>query len=368
MYSADVIELTKKLIGIPSASGHEAEILFFLKKYFADAVSPFIKRDGKFVAAKLTGKSSERAFILAGHIDTVVPGDMASWEHSPYEALEKEGKIIGLGASDMLAGVAANIIAASQFKEAELDYDLWVVATANEEIDGQGSADFVQWFKSNTHYKEVNCIIAEPTNLNQIEIGQRGNRFISLSFHGQSAHGSLQENFDKSALSKVTNFLADLDENVAGFSVYRNPILGKPSLVPTGLNAGNPKAPNKTAGRADLTIDLRTTPELEAEFEEVFSNLANKYQFTWKYIASPVMSTLVNPELVFIQKLSEISNIKKLVASPSSNDSGFFEEAGIHTVILGPGDMEQAHQANEYVAIEKIQKFTNILIDFLRKL
>ncbi|GAB2024811.1 M20 family metallopeptidase [Lactovum odontotermitis] len=362
------VELAKQLITIPSTSGHETEILFFLKNWLRAQGFKFVHRDTRFVTARIQGKSSERALILSGHIDTVVPGDKNTWDYSPYQAVEdtEKGRLIGLGASDMLSGIASNLTVARQFLDKELDYDLWVVATANEELDGQGSADFVRWFEINSSYQSAACIISEPSNLEQIEIGQRGNRFMSFNFQGESGHGSLQDNFDKSALFKLENFLGNLPIIVKNLKKYSNSVLGQPTLVPTAVNAGNPKAPNKTASRVDLTIDLRTTPQLDDSFDTFIQKLAEEYAFTWRYVANPVPSTLVNPELPFIQKLSEITQVKALVASASSNDSGFFETAGIPTVIFGPGSIEQAHQANEYIEIANIERFVQILENYLK--
>ncbi|MDR2977298.1 MAG: M20/M25/M40 family metallo-hydrolase [Streptococcaceae bacterium] len=359
------IELTKQLINIPSTSGHETEILLFLRNWLRSKGFNSIHREPHFVAAKIKGRSSERAFILSGHIDTVVPGDKFTWKSSPYQAIEAKGRIIGLGASDMLAGIASNLTVASSFLDTQLDYDLWVAATANEELDGQGSADFVRWFKMNQAYKSTSCLISEPSNLDQIEIGQRGNRFINLSFYGESGHGSLQENYHKSALAKLEKFLNDIQRIVEHLKKYESSVLGFPTLVPTSVNAGNPKAPNKTASRADLTIDLRTTPDLDAEFETFIQKMSDNYDFTWKYAASPVPSCQVSPELNFIQKFSEISQVNVLTSSASSNDSGFFVSAGIPTMVFGPGSIEQAHQANEFVEIDKVKKFTQILENYL---
>ena len=146
------IELTKKLIEIESVSGNETEILEFLAD-FLRGNSAEVWQNKDFAAGVLKIRTngnefskSSRAIILTGHIDTVSAGDLRAWERSPWEATEMNGKIIGLGASDMKGGLAAQFIAGLEFVKEnnfECNFDRWLVAVSNEEIDGRGSRNSV---------------------------------------------------------------------------------------------------------------------------------------------------------------------------------------------------------------------------------
>ena len=217
------IELTKKLIEIESVSGNETKILEFIAD-FLQKKSAKVWQNEDFTAGLFKIRNSKdqnlknnRAIILTGHIDTVSAGDLNAWNKSPWQAIETSEKIIGLGASDMKGGLAAQFIAALDFiKEGNFksNFDLWLVAVSNEEIDGRGSRNFVKWLnqQSGFNYKEIFGIIAEPTNNKNIEIGHRGNRFLTLKFTGESGHASQQENYQKSALSKASFFLSQIND------------------------------------------------------------------------------------------------------------------------------------------------------------
>lgn len=92
----------------------------------------------------------------------------------------------------MKGGDVGNLLAAASFIGKDLSQDIWVVGTANEELDGKGSEDFARYFSENWSYDSACCIIAEPTDLEKIYIGQRGNHFMKLHFfwEGWSCFGT----------------------------------------------------------------------------------------------------------------------------------------------------------------------------------
>ncbi|MBS7346311.1 MAG: M20/M25/M40 family metallo-hydrolase, partial [Candidatus Sacchiramonaceae bacterium] len=204
----DILELTKKLISIKSFSGDEKSVFEFASDWFRRNKFEYIKQDEMFVAALKTKTGAPKAIILSGHLDTVVSGDESLWSASPFEATRKSGKLIGLGSSDMKAAVAAQMLAVRDSERDDLD--IWSVAVANEEIDGAGSEAFMEWFQAEFDYDEVVCVIGEPTDLDRIEVGHRGNRFVKLEFAAISGHASQQASFDSSALAKASLFLADI--------------------------------------------------------------------------------------------------------------------------------------------------------------
>lgn len=379
----DEIELTKKLIEIESVSGNETKILEFIAD-FLQKKSAKVWQNEDFVAGLFKIRNSKdqnlknnRAIILTGHIDTVSAGDLNAWDKSPWQAIETSEKIIGLGASDMKGGLAAQFIAALDFiKEGNFksNFDLWLVAVSNEEIDGRGSRNFVKWLnqQSGFSYKETFGIIAEPTNNKNIEIGHRGNRFLTLKFTGESGHASQQENYQKSALSKASSFLLNIDAifNKWG-DKYSNIYLRKPSLVPTSLSAGDKQSPNKTATSAEIVLDIRTTPELDADFKNAFNLLSERYDFSWEYHSEPVPSTLVSKDSTVIKNILKSTGLtnSSIMVSPGATDQGEFVNGLKNTqvVVFGPGEWDEAHHQNEFIYKEKLSKYKMEIVDFLKE-
>ena len=377
------IELTKKLIEIESVSGNETEILEFLADFLQEN-SVEVWQNEDFAAGVLKIRTngnefskSSRAIILTGHIDTVSAGDLRAWERSPWEATEMNGKIIGLGASDMKGGLAAQFIAGLEFVKEnnfESNFDLWLVAVSNEEIDGRGSRNFVKWLNEQKEfdYSEFFGVIAEPTNYENIEIGHRGNRFVRLKFKGESGHASQQANFQKSALSKASFFLSRIDDIFENWQEsFSNDFLGSPSLVPTSLKSGEEKSPNKTAPSAELILDIRTTPELDSDFKNTFNSLAEKYDFKWEYHSEPVPSSLVSKKSRVIENILKVSklNEESIMVSPGATDQGEFVNGlkNAQIVVFGPGEWDEAHHQNEFIYIDKLSKYKTWIIDFLKE-
>lgn len=130
---------------------------------------------------------------------------------------------------------------------------------------------------------------------------------MKLHFFGKAGHASVQEHFQESALGDVTYFLANIEQIFEDLKTYKNSQLHVPTFVVTSIYAGDEKSPNKTADFADLVVDCRLTPELELVFEQVMTDLADKYHFTYEDIVTPVLSTLTDNQAPFIQLLTDLS-------------------------------------------------------------
>ena len=221
-------------------------------------------------------------------------------------------------------------------------------------------------------YSEFFGVIAEPTNCENIEIGHRGNRFVQLKFKGESGHASQQANFRKSALSKASFFLSQINDIFENWQEsFSNDFLGSPSLVPTSLKSGEDKSPNKTAPSAELILDIRTTPELDSDFENAFNSLAEKYDFKWEYHSEPVPSSLVSKKSRVIENIFKVSKLseKSIMVSPGATDQGEFVNGleNAQVVVFGPGEWDEAHHQNEFIYIDKLSKYKTWIINFLKE-
>ena len=360
--SQSIISLTKKLISIPSTSGDEAEILSYISNWLADKNFEINHQTDQFCAGLSRKTGADRALILAGHIDTV-GADPADWPQPPTQPVEKNGRIYGLGASDMKAGVAANLLLAA--KPAKRQRDIWVVATAGEEIDGAGTAAFTKWFKQKYHYQQVDCLIAEPTGLQRVEIGHRGNRFVEVCFTGRAGHTSQPGNYDGSAIQKLQILLSNVNKIANQLEKFSDPLLGQPSLVPSSVLSGSSQAPNQSAPTATAVLDIRTTPALDRGFEEWFQDLSRQYDFTWRYIANPVGSALNRHSQLAAAITQSLPGVE-ITTSPGATDQRLFEQAGIPTVVFGPGEFSPAHAPNEYIEISKLEKYISVINKIVR--
>ncbi len=356
--TTSIIELTKQLIAIPSVSGDETAILQFTKDWFEREKFHEVITEPLFTAAvaRASTQPARRAVILCGHIDTVAAGDESAWSQSPWQSYEDDGRLYGLGASDMKAGVALQMVTARNYLTSPRDdLDVWCVTVANEEVDGTGSIAFARYFQEHTDYEEVSCIIAEPTD-NRIEVGHRGNRFVELIFTGETGHASQESAYDSSALPLVVNFLQQLTTIQTNLHTsYSDGLLGQPTFTPTRISPEGQFSANKTSRATHLAVDIRTTPALDANFYDWMSELARQHNFSWRYAAQFAPSALCSSDarILHITKASAPEYMTTSV-SPGATDQAFFQEIGVQTVIYGPGDFSQAHTVDESVSIKRI--------------
>jgi acetylornithine deacetylase len=227
---------------------------------------------------------------------------------------------------------------------------------------------FVDWFKASSTYDEVECIIAEPTGLSSIELGHRGSSFIKINFSGPSGHGSQLASYKDSALSKATVFLNDIESiNTEIADKYTDPILGKPTIVPTSIESGDPNSPNKTADFAKIVLDIRTTPGFQGALHNWLDEKGLKYGFSWSGYLQDIMPAVCKKDNSIIKKLIDANGKDVVVsASPWSTEQGIYQKAGIESVVFGPGEPSQAHHQNEYVYIDQITKYEEILHKLLK--
>lgn len=355
----DIIELAKQLIAIPSVSGNEAEALDFVASWMRSANFDEVITDKRFTAGLICakGQTAKRALVLCGHVDTVSPGDESAWRQSPWQPYVTDGRLYGLGATDMKAGVALQMIAAAEYaNERRDDLDVWCVTVASEEVDGAGSADFAKYFSEKTQYEEVSCAIAEPTD-NRIEIGHRGNKFVEFIFERTSSHASQESAYYDSSLPAVVSFLNNLPEiREQLHAAYSHDILGAPSFTPTRIEPAGSYSNNKTAGASSVMVDIRTTPPLDADFEKWVDEIAARYDCTWRHPATPVPSALCDTNAKILKTMQHLLPETETTVSYGGTDQAFFQAIGAETVIYGPGDFDQAHTADESVSITRINE------------
>ena len=367
---AQTIDLTKQLIAIPSVSGNEGQILADIARWLMPVCDDVIAKPG-FTAGviRASQQPAQRAVILCGHVDTVSPGDVSAWQHNPWQPWATDGRLYGLGASDMKAGVALHMTVAAKYaQQRRNDLDVWCVAVAHEEIDGAGSAAFAQYFSHTAQYDDVSCMIAEPTD-GQIEIGHRGNRFVELVFERVSSHASQESAYQASSLPAIMSFLyvrPTIKQEL--HTTYRHDILGEPTMTPTRIAPEGSYSNNKTAGASYLAVDIRTTPALDADFIHWIETLAQRYQFSWRSTADSVSSALCAPDAPILRQMQKLVPSAVPVVSRGGTDQTFYQAIGVNTVIYGPGDFDQAHTIDESISLKRIAQAYDVYWQLLTHL
>jgi acetylornithine deacetylase/succinyl-diaminopimelate desuccinylase-like protein len=342
------------LIGTPSVSGSEKKCIGYIKQTLDTLHVKFWSVSGN-VVAYIPGKNTHSAVIFDMHVDTVHPGTLAQWKTNPYQAVHRNGKVYGLGASDEKSAVATVLLLVQPYTKKQPACDVYFFFVTKEEIDGSGSQCLVSWFmkKKKKQYAHVGAVLGEPTDLKTIEIAHKGNIFIKVTTRGDSGHGACPEKISVHAVQEMMRASTAMQKlGIRWGKKYADSMLGKPSIgLLTSITAGTIQAPNVFPGTCIATFDIRTTPALHVhavqEIKECLHGLT-----TVSLVNTPGGCGYTNPADPLVQIAKTVVPKAKICASDWSSDLCFFTKAHIPAIVFGPGTKACMHKPNEY-CIEK---------------
>lgn len=359
-----MLDLLKQLVAIPSIHGNEAALADFVYKR-ANVHCSYVVKTGDYVLAKVAGKSSVKLTILCGHLDTVAPGSAVSWSFDPHKPIVKNGKLYGLGATDMKAGIATMLQLVRHYATRIPEHDVWFVFVHNEEVDGSGAAAFTQDYGDQMFAYDESCaLILEPTPDDGFLYGCKGSLFAEIKVSGGSGHASAPPALSDQAVYKAGRLLPSITDLQTDWQAqFSDAYLGSPTITPTSI-IGNSGSPNKLSETCSVVVDIRTTPQIDSQVKGLLDAWVIKQGVYLEYLADHCPSALSSLETNIAVYLINVAGLTPKV-SLASSDQVFFTQVGVPTYLLGPGDMAQAHQPNEFVLIAQLQKYFDLYIAIL---
>jgi len=368
----EIIDAISQLIAAPSVSSvnpswdqSNQSVIEHLHGWFSDlgfAVETFEVADhpGKFNLVATAGKGSD-GLVLSGHTDTV-PFDENRWSQSPFKLTEKDQRLYGLGSCDMKGFFAFIMEAVRELDLKKLKHPLIVIATADEESSMCGA----KALKPKYQRLGKHCVIGEPTQLKPIRM-HKGILMEGIRLTGQSGHSS-NPSLGNNALEGMHTVISELlDWRNELQQRYHNPAFE--IAVPT-LNLGHIHGgdnPNRICGNCELHIDLRPLPGMEIDDlrEELSSRLGNKFsdsnlllEFIPLFDGIPAMETPAEADIV---KAAEAMTGYQAQAVAFGTEGPYFNDMGMQSIIMGPGSIDQAHQPDEFLALDQIKPGVQIL-------
>lgn len=305
--------------------------------------------------------SGPGGLVLAGHTDTV-PYDAGRWQHDPFRLTRQDNKLYGLGTSDMKAFLALAIEAAGRFSAGQFKEPLILVATADEESSMIGARTLVNLGRPQARY----AVIGEPTGLRPVRL-HKGVMMESIALHGRSGHSS-DPALGNSALEGMRLVLDELVRWRCELQArHQNSLFQVP--VPT-LNLGHIHGgdnPNRICADCELHIDLRPLPgmaldelrdTLQRRMQSAIADTGLELECRPLFEGTPAMETPASSEIV---RCTEALTGYSASAVAFGTEGPYFNQMGMDTVVLGPGDIEQAHQPDEYLAEARIQPTLELL-------
>ncbi|MBU0515119.1 MAG: M20 family metallopeptidase [Proteobacteria bacterium] len=312
------------------------------------------------LVARLGWGNRSRRILFNGHLDVVPSGDQAAWTREPFEGKIADGRLWGRGAADMKGGVAAMLWAARLIqlsKEQPHDAEIVFHLVSDEETGGTHGAKFLV---DHGLARADAAVVGEPTGLNVV-VASKGAIWSRLNVKGKSAHGSIPH-LGENAIERMADLILRLgDMPLQG----EHPLLGPPTIN-LGTITGGSKI-NMVPDRCVLEVDRRVLPgesrqaalgQLTRLVEEFRADTGVEVDLEEILYASGYE---IDPAEKIVQAALRAAEAvtgepKEPRGARGFTDARFyFLEAGIPTIILGPGSISQAHAADEFVEIEQLR-------------
>jgi len=366
-----IVELLQKMVRAPSHPGiprQEEATIFALRDYLALHGIPSRLsdvRDGRpNLIATLESKKPGRHLLLNGHTDTVPPN--AGSPADPFSAAIHDGRMFGRGTVDMKGALAAMAGALVEIREnGGLDAGrATLAAVIDEELESLGTEALIH-----SGFKADGAIVGEATG-NRVAIGHKGLEWLEARFFGRAVHGSVREE-GIDAIAAAAHFVSLIEsELIPEFARRPDPLLG-PSAINVGTIHGG-QQPSMVAAECKVQVDRRwvsteTIDEVFAGLEALLAKvraarpglrteLARMPEGMATMLHGPLVIDAGHPLVRAAQEAIKASGgDSSPITFPAWTDGALLSrEAGIPTVIWGPGDLKLAHSAEESVAVEEI--------------
>ncbi|NOY61811.1 MAG: acetylornithine deacetylase [Gammaproteobacteria bacterium] len=311
--------------------------------------------------------SGPGGLVLAGHTDTV-PFDEGRWNSDPFALKEADNRLYGLGTCDMKGFFPLAIEAARGLTAKDLTQPLIILATADEESSMDGARQLVKLGRPKARY----AVIGEPTGLRPVHM-HKGMYMEVVRVVGQSGHSS-DPSLGNNALEGMHEVLAELllwrQELQAK---HRNELFSVP--VPT-LNLGHIHGgdnANRICAHCELHFDLRPLPgmaidalrsQIKQRLEQRLAGRGLALEIAPLIHGTPALHTPASANLV---RVAERLTGHSSEAVAFGTEGPHLTELGMETIILGPGDIDQAHQPDEYLALDRIQPSVTLLKGLIKR-
>lgn len=297
--------------------------------------------------------------VLAGHADTV-PCDAGLWHSDPLVLETDEQHYRGLGVCDMKGFFALALAAAEQFSHRKLREPLILLATADEETSMAGARHLVDAGRPRAR----RALIGEPTGMKPVA-AHKGILVEKLRISGRSGHSSDPERGANAlhTLHRALGVLRELAREMAGRG--RDPRF---AVDHTTLNLGCVRAgdnPNRICGHADLGFEIRPLPgvdlgALREELEALLLPLgeADGTGVAIDHLMVPPFEAPEDSPLVAV--CEELTGYRR-EAVAFATEAPYLHQLGLDVTVLGPGDIDQAHQPDESLPRERLQPMVALL-------
>ncbi len=345
---ADAIKLLKQLIATPSFSKEEDKTAAIIKNFLESKNIPAEQYLNNIWAGNKFFDPAKQTILLNSHHDTVKPNK--GYTNDPFSPIEKDGKLFGLGSNDAGGCLVSLIATFLYFYEKEnLNYNLVLAATAEEEISGNNGIEALLPVIG----KLDAAIVGEPTQM-QMAIAEKGLMVLDCTSSGSAGHAAREEG--DNAIYKAL-------KDISWFSTFQfekiSELLGPVKMSVTVMETDN-KAHNVVPAQCKFVVDCRVN-ELYT-FDEMLEIIKANVLCEVKPRSTRLRSSAIAKDHPLVK--AGLNMGRACYGSPTTSDKALMHFPALK---IGPGDSARSHTADEYIYIEEINDGIELYIQLLNQ-
>ncbi|AQT95517.1 acetylornithine deacetylase [Pseudomonas azotoformans] len=317
------------------------------------------------------GPAEVPGIVLSGHTD-VVPVDGQRWSVAPFELTEKDGQLYGRGTADMKGYIACVLACVPALVQATLRMPVHIALSYDEEVGCLGVRSLIERFHGQP-VKPLLCVIGEPTELKPV-LGHKGKLAMRCQVHGAACHSAYAPTGVNAIeyAARLIGELVRLGEALKAPQHLDQRFDPAFSTVQTGLINGG-KALNIVPQDCSFDFEVRSLPTQDPW------QVARQLQVYAEQTLLPAMRAVSAQSAISISELSSYPGLATSLESQAAEwvaqfcgsqdfgtvafgtEGGLFDQAGIPTVVCGPGSMEQGHKPDEFISVAQLQACDRML-------
>lgn len=372
-----IVELSKQLIGIPSVTGDEKEVMQHVRRLLEEMgvrVKVYGSEERPIIYAYLNSEA-ERQIIFNGHLDVVPIAQPDAWSKVPWSPLVEDGRLYGRGSSDMKSSCAVMIHLMEILKDLELPISVGVHFVPDEERGASaGSKILVDKITTGELRRPNYVVIGEQSNL-QIRVAERGMFSFQVKFYGRAAHTAASRVNGINAIAKASKGVLALEHHINKYHEW----IGHPMQSVNIIEAGT--VSNQVPAVCTITVDRRliigetaddVVAEVKADLDKAgqgdpdwkWEIVAPKDEIgNWQYTPANYTSPETELGQAFFKAVKAgLGTEPTLYATwAGSTDGRLYRQVGIQTIGFGPMGFG-AHGPDEFVYIDSLVKTAKVWI------
>jgi len=374
-------EMIEALISIPTVSrDSNLELIGFVRNYLAGfGVDSHVVRNASGDKANLyatVGPAVAGGVVLSGHTD-VVPIDDQDWTTDPFCVVERDGRLYGRGTCDMKSFYAIALALVGEM--GQLQRPIHFALSYDEEVGCLGAPDLIREMSCVLPQPEA-VIVGEPTDM-QVVTAHKSIFYFHTRVTGHEAHSSQQHRGVSAVMiaGRLINWLAERQQRCAVDSPADSGFEPAYTTLHCGCVQGG-TAPNIMAHHCEFMTDIRSLPgEPALDYFNEFRTYALEELLPQMRAVCPDANIEFDvraqvPAFAASEDDAGVTLAKRLTGQNEVNavvygaEAGQFQEAGYSVVMCGPGSIDQAHQPDEFITLEQVEKGTRFVRDLIRYL